>query len=554
MTDTFTDKFTRADGDIGSSYTVPCGGVVISDESVIPVDTGAIVSGFSPLLPGVTAQKTQVLYTADTLDLADYVVRATWAHDGETATQLDPGDITTPNSFTILARMSKDPLLVDLRSDEDPHCYDQGYGARVTCPLDGSAPTLKIVKYMPDRRLPNMARPSSTEVDGMVVLTSVVLDADDLNVDPAWDDSTYVQGALLPYKGFWQDMRLRIRRADSEVILDVYLNDRNLNQPKLTWTDRRDPLWGDVGVPGFEFISGTVTPQPAGVSPFDLQGLSLMRCGLFSAGTIADPVQPQVVSPGSQWTYGRIVDRVIELVEKNGDAKYNATVAGRTKIQTYLKFVMEAEASIIRTEGYWQWLKKEQRLYLINGQDEYELPENIGEIDLVRPGNWNKRPLQEMDPAIFFNRTQGATQSGGQPYMYIRRGPGPNNRMRIRMFPVPLLDSVQTITTEDPFLVIEYFARQLFPSEPDNQLPFVPQEDADVLVYTAAALALTLDTDESNSQRMAQMAGLKMRELRRKNNRNTNNRIVMRSAGDVWKDYQQVPLTRAASLGALLYL
>lgn len=72
MTDTFTDKFTRADGDIGSSYTVPCGGVVISDESVIPVDTGAIVSGFSPLLPGVTAQKTQVLYTADTLDLADY--------------------------------------------------------------------------------------------------------------------------------------------------------------------------------------------------------------------------------------------------------------------------------------------------------------------------------------------------------------------------------------------------------------------------------------------------------------------------------------------------
>lgn len=554
MTDTFLDKFTRSDGDIGANYTVPCGGVVISDESVIPVDTGAIVSGFSPLLPGVTAQKTQVLYTADALDLADYVVRATWAHDGETATQLDPADITTPNSFTILARMSKDPLLVDLRSDEDPHCYDQGYGARVTCPLDGSAPTLKIVKYMPDRRLPNMARPSSTEVDGMVVLTSVVLDADDLNVDPSWDDSTYVQGALLPYKGFWQDMRLRIRRADSEVILEVYLNDRNLNQPKLTWTDRRDPLWGETGVPGFEFISGTVTPQPAGVSPFDLQGLSLMRCGLFSAATISDPVQPQVTSPGSQWTYGRVVDRVIELVEKNGDAKYNATVAGQTKLRTYLRFVMEAEASIIRTEGYWQWLRREQKLYLINGQDEYELPENIGELDLVRPGNWNKRPLQELDPNIFFNRTQGATQSGGQPYMYIRRSPGANNRLRIRIFPIPLIDSIQTVNTEDPYLTIEYYARQLFPSDPDHQLPFVPQEDADVLVYTAASLALTLDTDEANSQRMAQMAGIKIRELRRKNNRNTNNRMLMRSAGDVWKDYQQVPLTRAASLGSLLYL
>jgi hypothetical protein len=554
MTDTFSDKFTRSDGDIGSNYTVPCGGVVISDEAVIPIDTGAIVSGFSPLLPGVTAQKSQVLYTADTMDLADYVVRGTWAHDGQTATALDPANITTPNSFTILARMSKDPLLVDLRSDEDPHCYDQGYGARVTCPLDGSAPTLKLVKYMPDRRLPNMDRPASTEVDGMVVLTSVVLDNDDLNVDPAWDDTNYAQGDLLPYKGFWQDMRLRIRRADTEVILEVYLNDRNLNQPKLTWTDRRDPLWGEVGVPGFEFISGTVTPQPAGVSPFDLQGLSLMRCGLFSVATVNDPSQPQIVAPGSQWTYGRIVDRVIELVEKNGDAKYNATVAGRMKLQTYLRFVMEAEASIIRTEGYWQWLKREQRLYLINGQDEYEMPENIGELLLVRPGNWNKRPLQELTEDIFFNRTQGATQSGGQPYMFIRRGPGPNNRMRLRFFPVPLLVAMQTVNTEDPYLVIEYYARQLFPTEPDNQLPFVPQEDADVLVYTAAALALTLDTDDSNSQRMAQMAGIKMRELRRKNNRNLTNRQLMRSAADVWKDYQQVPLTRAASLGSLLYL
>src|SRR5690606_21034821 len=113
MTDTFLDKFTRADGDIGSNYTVPCGGVVISDEAVIPVDLGVVVSGFSPLLPGVTAQKTQVLYTGDTLDLSDYVVRGTWAHDGETATALDPSNITTPNSFTLLARMSKDPLLAD---------------------------------------------------------------------------------------------------------------------------------------------------------------------------------------------------------------------------------------------------------------------------------------------------------------------------------------------------------------------------------------------------------------------------------------------------------
>lgn len=556
MTSRFQDKFTRADGAIGTNYTVPCGGVLISDEAVIPVDGAEVISGVSPLIPPeATALKTQVLYTAEAMDGPDYVVRCTWAHDGESASALDPPTIDTPNSFTILARMTKDPLLYDLGVDEDPECYDQGYGARVTMPLDGTAPVLKIIKYQLGKRLPGLNRPSSTEVDGMIVLASVTLEPDDLNLDPEFDQDTYVSGDLLPYKGFWQDMRLRIRRADSEVILDVYLNDRNLNQPKLSYTDRVDPLWGDIGVPGFEFLSGRLTSQPAGVSPFSLTGLSLLRCGIFSCETFRDIRRPVRVAPGGEFTYTRVVNRVITLVEKDGDAKYNATAAGQTKIDTYLQFVLEAEADIIRREGYFQWLRREQRIYLTDGVDEYELPANFGELDYIRPGNWNDRPLTEVEAVDFYNLLNGVTQSGGQPKVFFRTEPGPNNQMKFRVYPKPIIQQVTLPNqNDDPYLVVSYYARQLWPYEPDIEIPFVPQEDIDVLIYGAAAHALILDTDAENAAKMGEIYSVKLASLRRKNNRLIHQRLTIRSAADVFRGNvsDQVPLTRAASLGTLL--
>ena len=74
MTSRFIDKFGRPDGSIGTNYTVACGGVLISDEAVIPINAAEVVSGVSPLFPaGVTALKTQVLYTAER-----WMARTTW--------------------------------------------------------------------------------------------------------------------------------------------------------------------------------------------------------------------------------------------------------------------------------------------------------------------------------------------------------------------------------------------------------------------------------------------------------------------------------------------
>lgn len=554
MTYRHQDKFERADGPIGDQYTTACGGVIISDEAVIPIDGLQLQSGQSPpLADGITALKTQVFYTAEPLDGPNYVVRTTWAHDDINPTALDVG-ITTPPSFTALARMSKDPLLYDLGTHEEPSCFDQGYGARVTFPLDGSAPVLKIVKFQPLMRLPRLPKAVSVEIDGAIVLAEITLTSVDLNLQPEFSAGSFVYtpGEVMPYKGQWQDMRLRIRRSNDEVILDVYLNDRNLNQPILTYTDKEDPLWGDIGLAGFEFLSATLLDQPHTISPYDISGLSLLRCGLFAAETFLDIRKPVQVTPGSFFTYREVANRVILLVEKNGDVKYNASTNGTTKFNTYLQFVLEAEADIIRSEGYFDWLKRSQKIFLSEDQSDYELPEDFGELEFIRPGNWIGTPLAQTDRWSFNQRLGTGLGNSGRPSFFTIQDSGPNSRPVVRLFPFPCSGQIPD-RTQAPYVFVEYYARQLRPDEPDVQIPFIPQQHIDVLIYGAAAHALLLDTDDANSQRIGQIYATKLARLIRANNRQITQRTVLRSAADIsLQGMPHSPLTRAAQLGSLL--
>ena len=540
MTETFQDKFNRVDGEIGSNYLIPCGAVHIFDEAVLPVKIEEINGSEIVETP---QERSQVLYTADTMDGPDQVIRGVWGHDNVT-----PVGVDNAPSFTLLARASKDPLAIDLTPpEESPDCYDQFYGLRVTCPLDGSNPILKIVKKQPRNRMPGLANPTSTEPDFAQVLASVTLVNQVLTQDPDWDETGNV-----PYKGFWQDMRLRIRRGDNEVILEAFFNDIYLNTPILTFTDHQDPLWSIVGVPGFEFLSAVLSTQPAGASPFSQDAEALMRCSLFSSQTIKDIRRPNQVAPVNQFTYDRVIDRVITLVEKNGDSVYTATNSGATKRATYLQFILEAEAEIIREEGYYHWLRRTQRIFLVDQQTVYELPENVGEVQMVRPGNFVSGPLREMEPYQFHQAIAGRSSSGGKPSVYIMDQESVNNRPTIRLFPSPLVSSIGIADTEfGPYLEVDYYARQLIPSDPSMQIPFVPQQHIDVLIYGAVAHALTLDTDDKNSQRMLAMYMSKRAGLKRENNRKVSGRqTVARSAADVFVETEgtRVPMLRATQL------
>jgi hypothetical protein len=560
VSSTYSDKFDRVDGDIGSDYTVPCGAVSISDEAVIPVG----LSGVSPETYLPTKAKTQVLLTSEDMDSSDYVVRCVWARDLNPPTGGEPLDVASDPSFTLLARMSKDPLIVDLGEDESPYCYDQGYGLRVTCPLDGSAPVVKLVKFQPIKRAPGLSRPSSSELDGATVLATVTLQAPDLNVNPVWlSQQSLTQPATgdIPYQGFWQDMRLRIRRQDSMVILDGYINDRHLNEPLLSFTDKRDPLWGVVGRPGFDFLSAITNIQPAGTSPYDLIGDPLMRCGLFAVQTLKDFAQPVTVTPDNYYTYTNVTRRVILLVEKNGDAKYNATQSGQTKLDTYLQFVTDAESHIIRKLGAWRWLWRESQVYLRNGIANYELPEDCGLIDLVRPGNYSGPPLRQVPMVEFRQRYGSVAGAGGPPRLYMLKGQSVNNRQEILLFPTPVVltapntkQQIEVSLDADPYISVEYYARRVRPTKPDVQIPYIPQEHMDVLIWGAAAHAMQLDTDPDNTQAIQGLFNAKLADLVREQYRNmtTNAPEVMRTPND--QIPIPVPLTRVEQLGGLGWL
>ncbi|MEE8518715.1 MAG: hypothetical protein V3S98_06285 [Dehalococcoidia bacterium] len=555
MTNKVQDKFNRDDGQLGSNWTVACGSASIFDEAIRPVDTSGSVNPTNPGSPiaGLTDERTQALYSGSTLDAAHQVLRCIWGHDDVT-----PEQVSGDPSVTLLARATKDPLLLDLGGSESPLCFDQAYGLRVTCPLNGDTPTLKLVKLTPDRRI--NAGPSSTaERDDATVLASVRLRRQDLHTDTATtpvtgDNKNDVTGVV--YKGFWQDMRLRIRGTDGRVVIDAFLNDRYENNAILTFTDFQDPLWSDVGLPGIEFLSPVRDAQPAGASPFDQVAKSVMAVTLFSASTVSHLEQPRTVAPSSRYTYGKVVDRVITLVEKNGDAKYSATATGQVKRDTYLDFVMDAESEIIRAEGYFDWLKTEARIYLKDDVDELEMPEDFGELLQLRPGNWNGPPLQFFEPTVFRQYSQNQDAAKGKPRSFTNAPVSVNSRTAYKVFPIPDVSSIDTNgveVNEDAFLVVEYYRRRLFPTEMDASLPVVPQADMDVLIYGGAAHAMILDTDPQNAQAMFGAYQGKLKGLRRKNNRHSAV-TVMRSIADVAQPATQsrLPVLRTIQLEALL--
>ncbi len=550
MTSQFRDRFDRADGAIGSDYTIVCGNATIFDGAVLPVTDGVGRSGLSPQLEGTTDEKTQVLYTAQTLDNRDYVVRMVWSHDpeilGERPLSELPTLVSTDPAMTALARMSKDPMLVDLGRAQDPSCHDQGYGIRVTCPRTGALPSLKIVKFIPPAVPPGIARPTSTEPDGAIVLASVTLQAANLIVDPGWDET-----GNPPYRGFFQETRLRIRFSDERVTLDVFHNDRNMHTSILEYTDQEDPAWGDIGLPGFEFLSPQLNPQPSGVSPFQLAALPIMRCHLFEVATIKAFRRPVSVTPQNFWTYDRVIDRVILLVEKNGDARYTATGAG-TKRDTYLQFVVEAESHIVREVGYYEWQRREAQVRLKDSEATYELPEDVDTVNFIRP-SWDAVPLDEVLDIEFARGTAGVGDTGGRPRTYRNVEQSVNNRPRIQVHPIPRISSDQG--TADDLLNVEYFARPVYPSEPDIEIPLVPQQHMDVLIYGATTHALLLDQDSTNAQLFAATFKSKLAGIKRDTHRKVASRdSLMRSAGDVLvpRTTSRFPPTRAGQLEGLL--
>ncbi len=548
----FEDKFDRVDGPIGSNYTEACGQVEIFDEAVWPVEVQ--VDESPQELATDTKGKVQALFTGSTLDLADYSVRGVWFHIGELPGIGDVSNLITlasqDPSFTLLARMTKDPLLVDLSvgatggSDRsfsfDPTCYDQGYGLRVTCPRDGAAPILKIVKFSPPVFGAGVSSPqTATEPDKAFVLASKTLTADELHVQVADDVTTY--------RDMNQEMRLRIRRADTHVILEAYLNDRAQSIPILQVVDRGIPLWGVIGAPGMEFLSATLVSQPAGTSPFTLRGIPVMACQLFEVSTLKDYRPPATTTPSNFMTYERLAERVALLIEKDGDTKFTATASLRKRLDVYLDFIYECEMGLLRAEGYWWFLRRSYEFPSVAETSEYELREDVSLVYGLTRETAPRRMIGFVTAQQESSILVDPDQLGNVRLAKLWQSEV-NDRFTLQMIPTP--------DVADQVFRIDYYARFIRPNDPASQIPLVPQDHIDVLVYGGAAHATLHNTDAEDASSFTQMYVAKLAGLVRANNRKIQRRTVMRAAADEGDPVLNSlsPLTRAAQLSQNFFL
>ena len=345
-------------------------------------------------------------------------------------------------------------------------------------------------------------------------------------------------------------IRLRIRRADDEVILDAYINERNQDVPVLSYTDRQNPLWGIVGLPGFEFLQATLSIQPVGTSPYSLRGIPVMACHKFEAETVQDFAPPAVTTPDNYYTYQRVAERVALLVEKDGDTVFTATERTQARLNVYQNFVEEAEREILRKEGYWAFLERTSSFFLVANQALYELPENVSIVRGFQRLTQPTRPLPIVLQKEFREFVPNPAETGAIPQITVVYGVGPNGRPVVRFANTP--DS----SSDGVEIAFDYYARFIRPSDPARQIPLIPQEHIDVLIYGAAAKAGPFATSAEKVVAWDQFAKELLKDLIRNNNRPIGRRIILRHVLDMPDPSltSLYPLTRAAQLSQNFFL
>jgi hypothetical protein len=162
----------------------------------------------------------------------------------------------------------------------------------------------------------------------------------------------------------------------------------------------------------------------------------------------------------------------------------------------------------------------------------------------------------------FRKRYGSVSGAGGPPRIYMLKGESVNNRQEILVYPTPVVLTstgvvpavqVETSLVADAYMQVEYYAKRLRPTAVDRQIPYIPQEHIDVLIWGAAAHAMVLDTDADNTAATQQVFEGKLRDLIREQFRgNSNAPEVVRSAADLGPVGISVPLLRYQQFEGLL--
>ena len=158
--------------------------------------------------------------------------------------------------------------------------------------------------------------------------------------------------------------------------------------------------------------------------------------------------------------------------------------------------------------------------------------------------SWTQPPLQQIDPEAWDRTIFQQRGITGRPRRFREATPQVNDRTTIEVWPIPRAEE----EAENLYLLVDFYARHHRAVDPDAQVPLIPQQHMNVLIYTAAALAMVLDTDMNNMSALAQVSAKLTSELVRVNNRRR--KPVMTYAGHLPdRRASLMPQTRFNQLG-----
>ncbi len=304
-----------------------------------------------------------------------------------------------------------------------------------------------------------------------------------------------------------------VERGVAQVL--VYLDD--MVTPKLTVTDRA------AGKPSGKYVGFDLSDSTGGQT-IELSGF---WTGLLRSAVIKNPMPVPALK-----TFGDLIYEVGFRVDRSGNSQFSAAMLG--------EFINHAQAEVCIAEGFWKWLRRSLCFTTAQGAQVLELPAHVAMIyDLTETSSGRqlaKCNLQDI------NRTDPARARSGVPSAYAEQGSGDNGGLVI------IFDR----TTGGCYsMVLDFYAKHV-PMVDDSDLPLVPPEYVEVLIWGALERAFQ-HSDDQKGFGMAMAKKAEMIRLMRRDNQRTAKGLTMMTVANQTarsKVFQGAgPVTRAEQLG-----
>lgn len=318
---------------------------------------------------------------------------------------------TTGSPFAeVFARFKEKPNI-------SPADTNTGYAVRLTRPAAaGAAPTLSIQKY-------------------------------DSNV------ATSVGSANLTV-GSPEDRLLAIQIGVQDVgnAVEITAFAEDLENPILTFVDKKAPIWQQIGQVGFHTFEGTSQTSPQ------------VLIHAFEAAVLDVEADDGFADEPLQWDATKIVNHIRLIADRNSSIS-------ELNFNDVLDFLNLTESQFINDVGPVEWRERIFDVTAQAGTRFVRLPRRCSDEIIDIYDDTHNTMLAHRNRHDVNNRFRNREGSSGQPELWVKVGRTAGDRVQIELFPIP-----------SGVVTLRVWARAI-PGDMDaNDYPLVPQEFVDALV------------------------------------------------------------------------